>query len=152
MSFSNTHWLGATIIANAHPAAKFVKNDEAMRNHRLYCVLLSILTGSISYIFRKAWKTMKTHQSSRSVYVEELQNDQDTNLPIDFSHPDIMKARAQAYALLLQWRKEREAQARRITEEEPNSLVNPSTNLRNSTIEVYCHETESPTSAATEVG
>lgn len=67
---------------------------------------------------------------------------------LDFSHPDIVQARANAYALLLQWRKEREAQAEHILSDQP---VNPSTNLRNSDSEVYCSETEeSPTPTGSE--
>jgi hypothetical protein len=68
----------------------------------------------------------------------------------DFSHPDIVQARANAYALLLQWRKER---ATHSDEADQEQHVNPSTNLRNSDSEVYCPEIEeSPTPAGSEQG
>lgn len=67
---------------------------------------------------------------------------------IDFSHPDIIRARASAYALLLQWRKEREVQSAQLIGGE---AVNPSTNLRNPADEVYCLPSEeSPTPAVSE--
>jgi len=67
---------------------------------------------------------------------------------VNFSHPEIMKARATAYALLLQWRKEREEQSKQSA---TDISVNPRTNLRNPDDEVYCPEIEeSPTPAGSE--
>jgi len=70
---------------------------------------------------------------------------------VNFSHPEIMKARASAYALLLQWRKEREEQSNQSAQATTDTSVNPRTNLRNSEPEVYCPESkEGPTPAGSE--
>jgi len=100
----------------------------------------------------KEGNTMKTSQLPPTQQHDATYETPERNIGIDFSHPDIVRARAKVYALLLAWRREREAQGKRTVDEGQDGLVNVRTNLRNSADPVYCVETESPTPAATEAG
>jgi hypothetical protein len=74
--------------------------------------------------------------------------------PVDFSDPDIMRARAAAFALLLQWAKERKEQE----DQEQGALAHQSD--QQGTVEQACENLEceytdgnqNPTPADTEVG
>jgi len=54
--------------------------------------------------------------------------------PVDFSHPDIMIARAKVYALLLQWRKERAGYTR--TQGEQRKANQPESNQEASRLDI----------------
>jgi hypothetical protein len=73
---------------------------------------------------------------------------------IDFSHPDIMRARANAYALILQWAAERDAQAKAPQNEQTahQEEVNHEEKALDMSDILQTNQIEGPASASTETG
>jgi hypothetical protein len=73
---------------------------------------------------------------------------------VDFAHPEIMRARAAVYALLLQWareRKEKEATAQTTSAHQSDEQASGEHVCENSESE-YTDRNQNPTPAVTEVG
>jgi hypothetical protein len=71
---------------------------------------------------------------------------------VDFSHPDIIRARAAAYGLLLQWAKERRQARKQASQEQPAGKQDAREQICDMPDSEYTTRNQNPTPADTEVG
>jgi hypothetical protein len=99
-------------------------------------------------------KTMTVETNIQTEGLEERTATADETQSVDFSHPDIMRARAAVYALLLQWakeRKEKEAREQAIATAQTDGKHTCEQACENPDSE-YTDRNQNPTPADTEVG